>query len=214
MILGCQSASRLHQPARPHRGLSTDPAAIGQEPGGTAHPCVAETAEERPHPSGDRAGPRGLDSLRAYLSAASGARRNGRDAGRSMRRVTMRFQRMIAVCGDPEILSDQTARGRCDAVRRTAVRNGCRPPWPRQHPHCAAADEGRRTGVGGADGLAGQFRSRQSRKTPMTTPPFTMMADSLDNGHFSAENRAPIDPIHGNTAETPPDGMRRGSRGR
>ena len=73
-----QSASRLHQPARPHRGLSADPAAVGQEPGGTAHACAAAASEKRPNPSRNRAGSRRPGSLRASLSAASGARRPGR----------------------------------------------------------------------------------------------------------------------------------------
>ena len=78
LILRRQSASRLHQPARPDRGLSTDPAGLGQESRRAAHPCLAEAVEERPDPSCDRADPRRLGSLRASLSAASGARRIGR----------------------------------------------------------------------------------------------------------------------------------------
>ena len=54
------------------------PPRVGKKPGRTAHPCAAEASEKRPHPSGDRADPRWLDSLRASLSAASGPRRLGR----------------------------------------------------------------------------------------------------------------------------------------
>ena len=46
MISRAESASRLHQPARPHRGLSDDPAAVGQEPEGP-HTHVRPTLAEK-----------------------------------------------------------------------------------------------------------------------------------------------------------------------
>jgi hypothetical protein len=71
--------------ANPHRvfisrlgRIEVDPAGLGQESRGAAHACSAEVAESRPDQSGDRAAPRGLGSLRASLSAASGARQIGR----------------------------------------------------------------------------------------------------------------------------------------
>ena len=54
------------------------PPASGRSPEGPHTHVLAKAAEERPDPSGDRADPRGLGSLRASLSAASGARWIGR----------------------------------------------------------------------------------------------------------------------------------------
>jgi hypothetical protein len=51
-----QSAPRLRQPARPHRGLSADPAAFRQEPGGTAHARAAAAPAKSANPSRHRTG--------------------------------------------------------------------------------------------------------------------------------------------------------------
>ena len=75
-----QSASCLHQPARPHRGLSADPAAFGQKSGGATYACTAEASEKRPDPSRNRAHSRWLGSLCPSLSGASCTRRPGRGA--------------------------------------------------------------------------------------------------------------------------------------
>jgi hypothetical protein len=42
---------------RPHRGVSADPARVGQKPGRPPHPCSAETLERRPDPCRNRANP-------------------------------------------------------------------------------------------------------------------------------------------------------------
>jgi len=50
------------------------PPALGKEPGRPAHPCPAQAPEQQAHAFRDRARSGGLDSLRASLSGASGAR--------------------------------------------------------------------------------------------------------------------------------------------
>ena len=139
-----QSASRLHQPARPHRGLSADPAAVGQEPGGAAHACAAEAAEEPAEPI-----PRPNRSRRAGFPARISIRR--------IRRATAWGSPAVR-CHAPSCLSADDGRVaaipqplpssggwsmRCwPASRPSAIAE--RPPRPDQRPHCVAADEGRR----------------------------------------------------------------------
>ena len=98
-----ESASRVHQPHRPHRGVPADPAAQRQEPGRSAHSRAAEAPSPRPHAFRDRAGAGGLRALRAFLSGASDQGRAR--AGAAVRRAASRcFQRMLRLFGDPGAL--------------------------------------------------------------------------------------------------------------
>lgn len=139
-----------------------DPAGIGKKPRWTAHPCVAKTPEQRPHPSGDRADSGGMDSLRASLSAASGQERNGPAPPGPSR--TSRF-----LPGDDGRFrrsrddGAQAARARGRPCRETARRTLTRSLRTRQRPHRAATNEGRGRSVPSANGMAGGPRSGYSR---------------------------------------------------
>ena len=105
---------RVFSPARPHRGVPADTAAIGQKPGRTAYPCAAKAPEERPHPSGDRTCPAGWIPC-AHLYPAHAAR-DGLGQPRAFEAAHLdAFQQMLAAFGDPEIVAiKQRVR---DAVR-------------------------------------------------------------------------------------------------
>ena len=154
-----QSAPRLPLPARPHRGVSADPAAIGQEPGRAAYPCAAKTPEERPHPSGDRAGSGGVDSLRASLPRACRRATGSASRARSRPRISTHSSTMLAAFGDPEIVAIKQRVQ--DAVRagQPPAELTARSPWPHQHSCRAAANEGRGRCFAGAVGMAGEPRS-------------------------------------------------------
>ena len=96
-----QSASRLHQPARPHRGLSTDPAGFGQESRRGRTRMCCQAAEEpagpirRPSRS-PRAGCPARIFIRRIRRATDWAR-----PGHSTRRVIAAFQSVIERFGSP-----------------------------------------------------------------------------------------------------------------
>ena len=70
---GVKPAPGLHQPGRAHRGFPADPAAGWEKPRGSAQPRSPQTTTQRAHSRGHRAAAGGLDSLRPFLSAESGA---------------------------------------------------------------------------------------------------------------------------------------------
>ena len=170
-----QSASCLHQPARPHRGLSADPAAFGQEPGGAAHACTAEAAEKRPDPSRNRAHSRWLGSLRPSLSAASGARRPGRgpavrrhaspcvsaDDGRVRRSPDIVIKRRVV---DAVLAGEPPTAVAGDRHGRTSIRIALRQMRAEGHASATLAP-GLRTSI------------RPVPRRAMTKRPFTTMAD-------------------------------------
>ena len=166
---GGQSASRLHQPARPDRGLSTDPAGLGQESRGTAHACAAEAAESgRTHPATEPI-PEGWVPC-AHLYPPHPARDGLGEARPFDAARHDAFQSMIERFGTPEILAIKRRVRDAIAAGTAAIGDIRRPPRPRQYPDRVAAAKGRRTCFAGIAVMACRTSIRRASKAMTTRP--------------------------------------------